>query len=109
MLLRCVSENRFGGLFCACHCVFAAGNLSNDDSAVDEEKQLLRNQFGALEAGSTSKALEVIRYEGFVVGGHTMNWIAVISEFGGRIDTGAAVKVFAFDPVPYHVETGEQA
>src|SRR6516162_5832565 len=108
MLLRCVSENRFGSFLRAYNRVFAAGDLSDYDCAVDKEKQLLRKQFRILEASGTSKAPKVVGYEGLVVRSHTMNWIAVISEFGGCIDTGAAVKVSAFDPTLYHVETGEQ-
>ena len=77
MRLRCVSENRFGGFFRACHRVFATRDLSNDDGAVDKEKQLLRKQFRVFETGSTSKALKVVRYEGLVVGSHAMNFAVV--------------------------------
>ena len=108
MRLRCVSENRFGGFFRACHRVFATRDLSNDDGAVDKEKQLLRKQFRVFETGSTSKALKVVRYEGLVVGSHAMNWITVIPKLGRGINTCAAIKLFAFDPAADHVETREQ-
>ena len=108
MLLRCVSENRFGSFLRAYNRVFAAGDLSDYDCPVDKEKQLLRKQFRILEASGTSKAPKVVGYEGLVVRSHTMNWITVIPELGRGINTGAAIKLFAFDPAVDHVETREQ-